>query len=282
VTVRLAVSHRTAYRYDAPVSASYNEARLEPRSDRLQTVLSWALDVSPTARVAQHVDYWGTIVHHFDLQVPHTELAVVASALVEVGATTVGPGDATWAEVDSDEVRDRFHELLAPGPMVAWSGRVADVASDLRAASSSPAAAAEAAIGWVHDNLRFERGFTGVTTTAAEVLDAGHGVCQDFAHVSLALLRAMGIPCWYVSGYLHPHDEPEVGELVEGEGHAWVAAWTGEVWPLDPTSLATVHERHVRVAAGREYHDVAPFRGIYAGGGGGQAMEVTVEVTRRA
>ncbi len=159
---------------------------------------------------------------------------------------------------------------------------MADVAAEIRARSATPADAAEAAVGWVHDQLEYQRGFTGVTTTAAEVLAAGQGVCQDFAHASLAVLRAMGIPGWYVSGYLHPHEEPEVGEQVEGESHAWVAAWTGEVWPLDPTSLATIHERHVRVAAGREYHDVAPFRGIYAGGGEGQELDVSVEVTRRA
>jgi transglutaminase-like putative cysteine protease len=106
-------------------------------------------------------------------------------------------------------------------------------------------------------------------------------VCQDFAHLSLALLRTMGIPAWYVSGYLHPVDEPEVGVPAVGESHAWVAAWTGHVWPLDPTSLAPVFDRHVRVAAGRDYQDVPPFRGVYAGGGA-QELSVTVEVTRQA
>ena len=121
----------------------------------------------------------------------------------------------------------------------------------------------------------------GVQTTVAEVLSHGSGVCQDFAHVNLALLRAMGIPSWYVSGYLHPQEDAPIGETLVGESHAWVAAFTGSVWPLDPTSMHRVAERHVRVAAGRDYHDVAPFRGIYAGRAS-QSLDVEVELVRKA
>lgn len=282
MTVRLAVTHTTTYRYGAAVRSSYNEARLEPRSDRRQTVLSWGLEVTPTPRIAHHVDYWGTNVHHFDLQTPHSELIVEAKALVEVGVKKVEPGNATWADLAAPALLDEFYEVLAPTEIVRGNGHVGAAANEIRAASATPAVAAEAAVAWVHEQLTYEQGHTGVFTTAEEVLAAGHGVCQDFAHVSLALLRTMGIPAWYVSGYLHPHAEPEIGEQVVGESHAWVAAFTGSVWPLDPTSLAPVHERHIRVAAGREYADVAPFRGVYAGGGAGQSMDVSVEVTRRA
>ncbi|QYG92092.1 transglutaminase family protein [Iamia sp. SCSIO 61187] len=282
MATRLAVTHATSYRYEAPVTTSYNEARLEPRSDRRQTVLSWSLDVSPAVRVVNHVDYWGTMVHHFDLQVPHTELSVVAKAVVETGVTRMGPGEATWDDLASPEVRDRFYELLVPTAIVALDDEsLVATAAEIRARATTPAEAAEAAVGYVNDRLAYEQGFTGVATTAPEVLAAGRGVCQDFAHLSLALLRTMGIPAWYVSGYLHPADEPEIGEATVGESHAWVAAWTGRVWPLDPTSLSPVFDRHVRVAAGRDYHDVPPFRGVYAGGGA-QELEVTVEVTRQA
>jgi len=155
------------------------------------------------------------------------------------------------------------------------------VAEELAATHDTPAAAAEAAAGWVHDRLEYRKGGTGVQTTATEVLAHGAGVCQDFAHVNLALLRAMGIPSWYVSGYLHPSTEAEIDEVMVGESHAWVAAFTGSVWTLDPTSLHPVAERHVRVAAGRDYHDVAPFRGIYAGHAT-QTLEVSVEIARTA
>jgi len=91
----------------------------------------------------------------------------------------------------------------------------------------------------------------------------------------------MGIPAWYVSGYLHPDPDAAIDEPILGESHAWIAAFTGTVWPLDPTSLNPVEERHIRVAAGRDYHDVAPFRGIYAGRAD-QDLEVSVELVRKA
>ncbi len=278
---RLQITHTTRYQYDSPVSQSYNEARLEPRSDRLQTVLSSRVEVEPATRVVRHVDYWGSVVHHFDVQVPHKELVVTGRAVVETATNAADPGDVTWDELDSVEMSDRFEELLVPTDRVSWDDQLVAVAAELRAASPTPAAAAEAASAWVHEHLEYRKGSTGVRTTAAEVLATGAGVCQDFAHLTLALLRPMGIPSWYVSGYLHPRQEAPVDEALVGESHAWVAAFTGTVWPLDPTSLNPVAERHVRVAAGRDYHDVSPFRGIYAGHAK-QELDVSVELVRKA
>ena len=278
---RLQITHRTKYQYDSPVSQSYNEARLEPRSDRLQTVLSSRVEVEPATRVVRHVDYWGSVVHHFDVQVPHTELTVTGRAVVETATNAADPGDVTWADLDAVKMRDRFEELLVATDRVAWHPELAEVAAQIRAASATPADAAQAAVAWVNEHLEYRKGSTGVRTTAAEVLATGAGVCQDFAHLSLALLRPMGIPSWYVSGYLHPKKEAPLDQALVGESHAWVAAFTGTVWPLDPTSLSPVAERHVRVAAGRDYTDVSPFRGIYAGHTT-QHLDVTVELIRKA
>ena len=278
---RLQVTHTTKYRYDVPVGQSYNEARLEPRSDRHQTVLSSRVEVEPATRVVRHVDYWGSVVHHFDIQTPHQELTVIGRTTVETATSPPDRGDASWDDLADSEIRDQFEELLVPTSIVAWTPEMADVAAEIRAASATPIIAAEAAVAWVNERLTYSPGTTGVKTTAEQVLESGGGVCQDFAHVGLALLRAMGIPSWYVSGYLHPHKKAAVDEPLVGESHAWVAAFTGTVWPLDPTSLEPVAERHVRVAAGRDYGDVAPFRGIYAGHAA-QELEVTVELTRRA
>ncbi len=281
MTWRLQITHTTHYRYDAPVAQSYNEARLEPRSDRHQTVLSSRVEVEPATRVVRHVDYWGSVVHHFDVQVPHTELVVTGRAVIETGGDAGEPGDVGWDELAEPEMRDRFEELLVPTETVSWDDEIAAVAADIRGASANPAEAAASAAAWVNDRLEYQRGATGVRTTAKEVLEAGAGVCQDFAHLSLALLRAMGIPSWYVSGYLHPNKDAPLDEPLLGESHAWVAAFTGTVWPLDPTSLNPVAERHVRVAAGRDYGDVSPFRGIYSGRAN-QDLDVTVELIRRA
>lgn len=278
---RLQVIHTTRYRYDVPVGQSYNEARLEPRSDRHQTVLSSRVEVEPATRVVRHVDYWGSVVHHFDIQTPHQELKVTGRTTVETATTPSEPGEASWADLGGVEIRDQFEELLVPTPIVAWDDEIQAAADEIRAASATPLLAAEAAAAWVHDRLEYSPGTTGVRTTATEVLASSGGVCQDFAHLGLALLRAMGIPSWYVSGYLHPHKKAELDEPLVGESHAWIAAFTGTVWPLDPTSLEPVAERHIRVAVGRDYHDVAPFRGIYAGHAG-QDLEVSVELIRKA
>ena len=281
MTWRLQVTHTTKYRYSAPVAQSYNEARLEPRSDPHQAVLASRVEVDPSTRVVRHVDYWGSVVHHFDLQVPHQALTVVGRSTVETATEVSQVGDATWADLADPLIRDQFEELLVPTRAVVWDEEMAAAAAEIAAAHDTPAKAAEAAAGWVNDRLEYRRGSTGVQTTSPEVLVAGSGVCQDFAHVTLALLRAMGIPSWYVSGYLHPRPTADIDEVIVGESHAWVAAFTGTVWPLDPTSLNPVEERHIRVAAGRDYHDVAPFRGIYAGRAE-QELEVSVELVRKA
>jgi transglutaminase-like putative cysteine protease len=281
MTWRLQVTHTTRYRYRAPVMQSYNEARLEPRSDRHQAVLSSRVEVEPTTRVLRHIDYWGSVVHHFDVQVPHQELRVTGRAVVETGTDPAMPGDASWEDLAEEPLRDQFEELLAPTASVPPTPELMEVAAMLRSQASTPAAGAAAAVAWVHDRLEYQTGLTGVHSTVSEVLEHGNGVCQDFAHVGVGLLRAMGVPAWYVSGYLHPHEDAAIDEVTLGESHAWVAAFTGTVWPLDPTSLAPVAERHIRVAAGRDYHDVAPFRGIYAGHAD-QELDVVVELARLA
>ena len=129
--------------------------------------------------------------------------------------------------------------------------------------------------------MAYQPGSTGVQTSAAEAWKLRQGVCQDIAHVTLSLLREAGIPSRYVSGYLHPKKEPVVGDTVEGESHAWVEAWLGSWWGFDPTNGIPAGPRHVVVARGRDYTDLPPLKGVYAGGGL-QSLGVTVAVTRLA
>ncbi len=131
---------------------------------------------------------------------------------------------------------------------------------------------------WAHGELEYAPGATHAHTSAVEAWRAGSGVCQDFAHLSLAVLRAMGIPARYVSGYFYPKAVPSVGAKVLGESHAWVEVWTGDWRGYDPTNALPVEERHVVVAHGRDYSDVAPLRGIYSGPSA-SSTEVTVELT---
>jgi transglutaminase-like putative cysteine protease len=145
----------------------------------------------------------------------------------------------------------------------------------------SPDEAAEAISARVRGRVAYMPGATGVRTDAQEAWDKGQGVCQDMAHVTVALLRAAGLPARYVSGYLHPNADADPGTTAVGQSHAWVEYWAGDWRPLDPTSGVAVGERHVVVARGRDYNDVPPLKGVYRGAPEA-ATNVTVEVTRLA
>ncbi|HEV7653468.1 MAG TPA: transglutaminase family protein [Mycobacteriales bacterium] len=274
---RLAVRHRTGYQYGAPARASYNEVRMTPATAGGQHLLTSRLDIRPDARPLRYVDYWGTQVHAFDVHVPHTELVVTATSVVET-APPVTPPEVGWDTLSSPEVRDRYAELLAPSAYVLAEDEVDAVARTLRAAGT-PAGTGRAAVHWVNETLDYIRGVTSVGTTSAEARALGQGVCQDFSHLALALLRSAGLPARYVSGYLYPGQEATLDEPVSAESHAWVEFWAGTWIPLDPSNLSEVAERHVLVARGRDYADVRPLAGIYSGPAA-QSLGVNVELTR--
>jgi transglutaminase-like putative cysteine protease len=275
---RIAVRHRTGYRYAGPVQASYNEARLTPLSVGGQRTLQNALAVTPAVRPLRYIDYWGTTVDAFDIHVPHTELVVLATSTVETAPPRPVPAGAGWPDLADPAVRDRFAELLAASPYVPVEPELAEVGRSLRA-GLTPVQAGQRAAAWTHETLHYERGATHVHTSSAQARAAGKGVCQDFAHVTLALLRALGLPARYVSGYLHPMLEAEVGQTTAGQSHAWVEFWAGDWVAVDPTSLTDVGSRHVLLARGRDYADVRPLSGVYSGPAA-EHFGVTVEVTR--
>jgi len=265
VSWRIAVTHTTTHQYAREVYSSYNEARITPLSIDRQLCLESRIDVEPSTRFFQYWDYWGTIVHVFDLHSPHTELVVQGRSVVETSPPSLGGVNLSWADLATPATRDRFAELLAPTSYVPDGDDEMRAAVDYLRALASPSDAARAAAGWVRDRLVYQPGATDVRTSAAEALQKGQGVCQDFAHLTLALLRALGIPARYVSGYLHPNPDATVGETIDGQGHAWVEWWCGDWVPWDPTHGVPVGERHVLVARGRDYADVPPLKGIYQG-----------------
>ena len=118
-------------------------------------------------------------------------------------------------------------------------------------------------------------------SSGLDALREGKGVCQDFAHLTLVLLRGMGIPARYVSGYLHPNRKAVIGDTVDGQSHAWIQAWTGGWWNYDPTNDSEINEQYISVGVGRNYADVSPLKGIYSGEGSTD-LDVVVEITRLA
>ena len=272
---RLRVRHTTGYRYDKEVLSSYNEARLVPQSEPAQLTISSTVTTEPKAVQQRYWDYWGTQVTAFDIHEPHSELEVTATSLVDTTAPRP-PGTISWAGLEAD--RDLHAELLMPSARTAPDEELLALAAEARS-SATPYDAVLALSQVVRDRVAYVPGSTGVQTNAHEAWHLGRGVCQDIAHVTLGLLRAAGVPARYVSGYLHPRPDAELGELVTGESHAWVEAWLGGWWAYDPTNDLEVGERHVAVARGRDYGDVTPLKGVYAGGGS-QSLGVRVEVTR--
>src|ERR1700716_2626999 len=275
---RIAVRHRTGYRYAGPVRASYNEARLTPSSVDGQRTLQATLAVTPAVRPLRYVDYWGTAVDAFDIHVPHTELVVLASSTVETALPRSVPAGISWSELPGPAAQDRFAKLLTASSFVTAEPELTEFGRSLRA-ESTPVEAGLRVAEWTHETLRYERGATHVYTSSAEARAAGKGVCQDFAHVTLAVLRAVGLPARYVSGYLHPAAEAGVGETMTGESHAWVEFWAGDWVAADPTSLAEGGSRHVLLARGRDYAGRGPLSGVYPGPAA-EHFGVTVEVTR--
>ncbi len=275
---RTAVRHRTGYEYAGNVGSSYNLARMTPCTTPTQMLLEHRMQITPVVSTFRYLDYWGTVVHTFDVHVPHDTLEVVATSVVESIETEPSTLDVDWSTLDDPHTRDRYSEMLSPSAMVELGPAATVTAAALRPAHS-PAAAVAAASEWVREHLVYQRGVTSVSTRSEEVLAAGRGVCQDFAHVTIALLRTLGIPARYVSGYLYPDEDGEVGTSVKGESHAWVEAWLGGWAPVDPTNGSWVGHRHIRVAHGRDYADVPPLSGIYHGAPS-KSLGVEVELTR--
>lgn len=277
---RVRVVHTTGYQYEAPVVQSYNEARLTPRGDRKQNVVVSRIETTPATRAYRYTDYWGTEVTSFDLHAPHKELQVVASSVVETSAEIEPVTTGTWADLKEENVVDRYTEFLEPTLYTPRHRELLAKAREIKK-GRTPSDAVLAASQWVWEQLTYQPGSTGVHTSAVDAWHERKGVCQDFAHLTLVLLRGMGIPSRYVSGYLHTKEDGALRETVRGESHAWIEAWTGGWWGYDPTNAIPVGPRHIWVALGRDYADVAPLKGIYSGGAA-QALEVTVDITRLA
>lgn len=272
------IEHTNGYRYGSEVRSSYNEARMTTLTTERQSTLESTISVQPTCRPFRYVDYWCTIVNAFDIQVPHASLHVHATSVVSTtGAPALEP-TVGWDDLAGDRVLDRWGEYLEPTTYVPADDDLAALGPEL-AAGRGVGDAVEAAVGWVSDSLEYRRGVTRVSTSAPEVLATGAGVCQDYAHLTLAVLRSMGVPARYTSGYLHPRADAVTGDAVFGESHAWVEAWIGHWYGFDPTSGTPAGERHAVVAYGRDYGDVPPLKGVYLGGPS-EALEVSVAVTR--
>lgn len=280
---RLRIVHSTGFSYGGEVTASYNEARMLPASVEGQLVLFSNLDILPLSSQSNYVDYWGTRVASFEVLTGHKELSLTATSLVEVHEREHESEGMSWAELavaaelsmDAVENLSQTRRTEPPAEVVALAKDIASQSDDACASALEISMA-------IGNAIEYMSGVTGVHSTATEAWAGGKGVCQDIAHLALGALRSVGIPARYVSGYLHPKPDAAIGETVVGESHAWIEWFCDGQWRgYDPTNLIHIGDRHVLVGRGRDYNDVPPLRGVYAGPFGSKLF-VSVEITREA
>ena len=279
--------HVTEFVYDGPVSESYNEVRLRPMHDDNQSCLSFRLTTAPASPAFSYRDALGNWVHQVNILPVHSHLRVQAESVVLTHDVSPPSSFMQLSELEErrEELSDEFYDMLSPGKYVPHLPELNPLIAEAEACCDGTVAGfAQRASDLIHERFQYVKGATHVNSSIADSLHLGAGVCQDFAHLLLGVLRKRGIPARYVSGYLVPHNEnnpaAKLEEVIGGQAsHAWAEAYIPDAgWmPLDPTLGKPVGMRHVRIAYGRDYSDVAPVRGVYKGHAG-QRLSVDVSV----
>ena len=268
--MRLEIVHSTRYRYSGPIAETVMEVRLRPMDGNGQRCLEFGLELSHGIEARSYVDGFGNHVHYFNLVKPHSGLTVVSRSNVETGL-------AQDADSGEELVQD-FLRFRAPAKDVEGVRELArrHAIADLASAAAVESALDELTLA-ISREFMYDRTVTNVYSSVDDVLALRAGVCQDFAHLFIAVARAMGVPARYVSGYIHTP-----GEKVVAASHAWAEAWVPDRgWVgFDATHPVRTTPHHVRLAVGRDYTDAAPTRGVYVGSALG-TMTISVK-TREA
>jgi transglutaminase-like putative cysteine protease len=265
------IRHVTTFRYEPAVRESVMEVRLQPRSEANQRCLSFTLDVTPSANITQYRDFAGNTVHHFDIAGAHREVKVSAQSTVQVQSVPAPRSSEAgdWADLDALTAGDDYWEMMLPSEFAHSGDSLEDLAKELRCERrGDPLELLTELNEGIYELFSYVPNSTKVDSPIEDALRSRQGVCQDFAHIMIALVRKLRIPCRYVSGYLfHLEENGRKDRSLEGASHAWVEAlvprlgWTA----FDPTNNLIGGDRHIRVAIGRDYADVPPTRGVYKG-----------------
>jgi len=253
-----------------------------PATTSIQRVDDFGVRVEPQARLHQHLDYYGTQVIEFGIAKPHDHLSIDVRARVATSPPPQPP-EGSWTAAEADAYRGRAIEFLLPYAGEPDDLRVDELVGLVRA--DTPLGTLERVVQVIPDRFEYRAGVTYVGSTVEDLLEAGAGVCQDFAHLALVLLRRNGIAARYVSGYLFAaSDGDEDADSAEVETHAWLEALVpGEREPVwvsaDPTNRTLGGESHVKIGHGRNYADVPPVKGVYRGGAGAE-LSASVKMQR--
>ncbi len=272
----LEVQHETRLQYTEPISEWLTEVRMEPVSDERQSCHSFHLRLSEPAGVFSYRDGFGNRVHHFNLLVPHKEVRMLAASLVETYpfTTSLESSTAVFPMEPSNLPVETYDFVSFRGP-IRHTPLLDPILEKLRPEQGASIGDIAGRISeYIHNHFEYARDVTNASSPIAELLQHGKGVCQDFAHLMIAILRSYGIPARYVSGYIHRENR-------ESQSHAWCEAWLPDLgWVgVDPTNNRVVNDHFVKVAVGRDFTDVPPNKGVYRG----RAVEsILVRVETRA
>ena len=289
--MKLQIRHETRYEYASRVSHSVNQLCVIPRDTPFQQCLNNTLRVSPTPeKIYTWKDSFGNSQAHFSIEESHDQCVVESVSLVETSAleAAVLPADESLSQsllsLTSDLTKDGLlaHKCLLPSHHVNQLHGTADLVNQLKKQNDSVAGFSKSLMTWIFNEFDYDPSFSTVVTTAQKAWNAKRGVCQDFAHVALAILREAGIPARYVSGYLETLPPPGQKKLQGSDAsHAWYSVYCPKHgWiDFDPTNNKRPDKQYVTTAWGRDYADVAPVKGVVYGGGS-QTVSVSVDVSR--
>ncbi|MEY4479399.1 MAG: hypothetical protein RLZZ267_77 [Bacillota bacterium] len=282
--MRIEISHVTRYHYSDAIADSINEVRLTPRTNYRQACFHHELTVEPTTSLMTYEDYFGNRVHAFSVNVPHQELVVKSRSTVvthdpDPERLRYLPFDEQLAWMQSDNYRERYVEYLLHTPYTENAKEVKEFELAYPFSNIGLYAWTQMICEAIYTTLTYDPSATHVHTTVGETLILKRGVCQDYAHLMIAICRSMGLAARYVSGYHFVGDLQGGNADFEQASHAWVevnipgTGWLG----FDPTNNVEVDWRYVKLGHGRDYKDIVPFKGVYYGPGR-QSMQVTVDV----
>ncbi len=254
---------------------SHNALRACPAEGNGQRLLSYSVETTPEARVFTYVDRWGTRIDTFGIMDTHNELVVTARSRVTTSAGE-DPHPARMPALLEDSYREQTWLYLQPTRHTRWGEELAGTTASTVAGVDEVTVAVSAVVDRVRESMDYQPGATEIGVSVDRIWESGVGVCQDFAHLIISMLRSVGIGARYVSGYYYAADSsaPDMADADEIDAdeivvatHAWVevavpgSGW----WPIDPTNAAEVGEHHVKIGHGRDYDDVTPLRGVYFG-----------------
>jgi len=284
VSLHFAIRYLTEYRYDAPVTDNLNALRVRPATTSSQRCDEFHTRIEPEARVSRHLDYFGTEVLEFGIPTSHEQLTIDVRARVVTSAPPEPP-DGSWESLQSSSYIDAAGEFALPWQDQPAIGGLQFMHDELDC--ESPLETLERLCEMIPNRFEYRPGATYVGSTVTDLLEASAGVCQDFVHLSLILLRRRGIAARYVSGYLWAAPEDDGTDSLEVDTHAWLEALlpstdghSEPVWvSADPTNRRLAAETHVKIGHGRFYSDVPPIKGLYMGGVNSQ-LKAAVTMSR--